>query len=90
VKTEPDPSDDHRQLFDEVARQVMAATLDFANKVALHIAHGPTLTTLDVAKMYFAAGSLVAGQTLAEAGVARLLRELADGIDRPGDRAKLN
>jgi hypothetical protein len=84
VKTEPDPSDAHRQLFDETARQVLAATLDFARKV------GPTLTSLDVAKMYFAAGSLVAGQTLAEAGVARLLRELADSIDRPGARATLN
>ena len=75
---------DHKLLFDEAARQVLAATLDFAQKV------GPTLTPIDISKMYLAAATLVAGQVLAPAGVAAMLRELAASIDRPGDRAKLN
>jgi hypothetical protein len=83
MNTEPDPIDAHRQLFDETARQVLAATLDFARKV------GPRLTTLDVARIYLGAATLVAGQTLAPAGVAGMLRDLADSIDRPS-RATLN
>lgn len=70
---------EHARIYGEVSRQLMRVAVDFARGVS------PTLSPLDVAKIYAATGAWLAMTVVGAAGAAALLRQLADALERDDD-----
>jgi hypothetical protein len=74
----------HAQIFGHVSRAIMLTAATFAKDV------GPTLTPMDVSKIYMATGAWLAATIADRTGAVAMLRELADSLERQDDQVKPN
>ena len=82
--TEPDNPIEHAEIFGRTARAVIDAAHAFAQGVE------PTLSPLDSARIYLAAGAHLAAAAVGRAGAVELLRDLAGALEREDDRPARN